>query len=63
MTGKLGLVLRLQQAEEYTKKLEERNRVLEETLRAAYIALKKHELYDIDIVGEAMGILEEKAWG
>lgn len=40
----------------------ERNKVLEETLRKAYIALKKHENLDIDIVGEAMGILDEGAW-
>jgi hypothetical protein len=40
-----------------------RVRDLEETLRKAYVALKKHEEYDIDIVGEAMSILDEKAWG
>jgi len=44
------------------KELQERNKKLEETLRAAYIALKRHEQLDVDIVGEAMGILEERAW-
>lgn len=45
------------------EKCQKRNKILEEALRQAYIALKKHEQYDIDIVGEAMGILDEKAWG
>lgn len=48
--------------EEQFEKCQKRNKMLEETLRRAYIALKKHENLDIDIVGEAMGILDEEAW-
>lgn len=63
MISKLMLAWTLKQANEHIENLEKRNKLLEETLRTTYIALKKHENLDVDIVGEAMGILEERAWG
>lgn len=54
---------RLQELNTQVEKLIKRNTELEETLLKAYIALKKHENLDVDIVGEAMGILDEAAWG
>lgn len=56
------LTIQIRELNKQLEYLKERNQRLEETLRAAYIALKRHELYDVDIVGEAMGILEERAW-
>lgn len=57
------MVPRMNETDQLIEQLLKRNRLLEETIRKAYLVLKKHELYDIDIVGEAMDILDEKTWG
>lgn len=62
-TSRVEYTIRYMQfLEEQLEKCQQRNRSLEETLRKAYIALKKHENLDVDIVGEAMGILDEESW-